>query len=127
VRVFENGGTYSDRLNVVDQNNVLVGFDYSGQCCERFGYYFTRVLPSVVNDSEEGAPEFNHEDYFFDIGFMEDISVGEYEDGGAVAFKLVNEDGDEIYLVLYNHQNGYYSHGFNMVDKKDKVIFSGSI
>jgi len=34
MRIFEKDG----KINFVDENNVIVGFDYSACCCEQFGY-----------------------------------------------------------------------------------------
>jgi len=57
------------------------------------------------------------EDYVFDPDFCEEpIDPNDHDNGGMVIFRLVLEDGSqEAFLALYNHHNGYYSHGFSMM------------
>jgi hypothetical protein len=37
------------KINFVDKNNVFVGFDYSSNCCERFGYYIGIEIPKKIS------------------------------------------------------------------------------
>ncbi len=117
MKVFEKFEDYCDRLNIIDNNNVFVGFDYSASCCENFGYCFLKDEPhGEFNGGNIESVNFNHSEYIFDIMFFKELRVEKNDEGGAVCFRLVNKSGSgsEIFLVLYNHHNGYYGHGFEM-------------
>lgn len=98
----ENG-----KINFIDKNDAFVGFDSESSCCEQFGWYVSDHL--TENEPEEDLPL---EGYWFDTGVDHAEVEGYWEEGGCVAFKLVNGSGDVRYLHLYNHHNGYYSHGW---------------
>lgn len=131
MEIFEKDG----KINFVDENNVVVGFDYGQSCCEYFGYFFSSGIPTkdfmaeYVNLSYNTPnimphPETN--EYVFDPDFFQRIDWGGNETT-IVIFKLVEKcrltNGKvnkglcrfrDIYLVLHNTHNGYYAHGFNM-------------
>lgn len=102
MREFSTDGKH----NFVDTNDVLVGFDINQNCCENFGWLYTETYPIVINQYIQGKPPFDLEQFSFDKSFFE-------RGGEHVVFKLIS-DQKQVYLVLYNEQNGYYSHGFHM-------------
>lgn len=125
MRIFEGGG-WGGKINFVDKNNVLVGFDMSQSCCEHFGWYIIdEISPDTyTHENCRNAEQLNVEleDYYFDTEFIEYINGSE-----TVAFKLLKrKNGAPKYLHLFNHHNGYYSHGFDMTIN-DKTIHEGSI
>lgn len=132
MKVFEDFG----RINFVDENNVFVGFCDNQNCCEYFGYVFVKVLPEWVNGNNTlGAlklSELELKDFNFDINFFKELEVREEPansdrgDGGSISFRLVNNLNEEIYLILFNHHNGWYSHGFEMKNKEE-IVFKGSL
>lgn len=105
------------KINFVDDNNVMVGYDTNQQCCESAYYYFSRVPggPKIKVTDEQ------LQDYQFDINYRKYVNYldhdveGERGDGlySAIAFRL-NSSQKTLYLMLYNCHNGYYSHGFEM-------------
>lgn len=106
------------KVNFVDKNNVLVGFDTRQQCCEDAGYTITKKL-GVCADGKD----INTDGFVFDTKFFEDEWKADSCDSmveNAAIFRLTNGD-EELYLILYNHHNGYYSHGFEF--KSDHEIF----
>lgn len=119
MKIFEKDG----KINFVDDNNVLVGFDYGQCCCESFGYSITREIPSECSD--ECLPESDLDGYQFDRDFFQEGDESEFDWGGSVTFKL-DKDGDSVFLTLYNSHNGYYSHGFEM-SIGNECIRDGSI
>ena len=127
MRVFENAG----RVNFVDDKNVFVGFDMSQDCCESFGWFITRSKP--VADVEPPASEELEGNDFpgfnFDTTFNEGELYPDHDGGGSVTFRLSNDSGEEIFLTLYNHHNGYYGHGWDMraEGESGKVIGMGCI
>lgn len=132
MKIFEKSSDdgWGARLNVVDENNVVVGYDYTQDCCEDFGYYLTFIEPTRIdtNAAETAFDEHTFPGYLFDTGYCNMLGTDEKE-GNAVVFKLVKTEGPSIYLVLYNYHNGYYGHGFDMVlpGKPHDPEHSGSV
>ena len=120
MKTFEKDG----RINFVDENNVLVGFDYQGSCCENFGHMITKEIPTQIED----GIKIDEEKYRFDPSVRVMNSLTDCDDGGSVTFRLVNQDDceDAVYLTLYNSQNGYYGHGFE-VKNGDEIVAEGSL
>jgi hypothetical protein len=115
MRIFEN----ASKVNFVDENDVLVGLDSFQSCCEDWGHKFSKT-----SDGDEILNPEDLEDYFFDKDFFE---VRDDDDsGGEAIFKLYACEGRELFLTLYNHHNGYYSHGFTM-EVGGTVLRSGNI
>lgn len=133
MRIFRN----KQKINFVDTNDVLVGFDAEQLCCESFGYFFSMENPQDLGREYKYCyPNFqpaNLEELIFDTEFY-NRGPGNPETGGFATFRLVAPgkltgdyslknmrrrrvyDGfvNEIFLVLFNHHNGYYSHGFEV-------------
>jgi hypothetical protein len=127
--------SFGNKINFIDNNGVLVGFDFDQHCCESFGWF---VSDSIVETREKQA-EFQEgnaehyepglEDYRFDHDFFKNINdIQDDEGGGTVVFRLLSAvDGNNPkYLHLYNHHNGYYQHGFNFSTPSEQGL-SGSI
>ncbi len=84
MRIFEKDG----RVNFVDNNNVLVGWDNTSSCCESFSWDLDKSLTSEELEA-----------YSFDIDYFEEGSAkSEYFDdcGGFVRFRATNPQGDEV-------------------------------
>lgn len=129
MHVFNKENTsWSDKLNFVDDNNVIVGYDYSQSCCESFGYGFSDcLLPEEVDLTGRDLAdedEINLEGYNFDTTFYEHGSG--MEDQYYAVFKLVKPGEKDLYLYLWNHHNGYYAHGFEM-KVGEKELYCGSL
>ena len=130
MRVFESGeGCFSCKLNIVDDNNVFVGFDYSSYCCESFGYKITKAEPASWEKLEEMDPieELDFPGFNFDTTYKAEFCEdGRWSEGNSVTFKAVNDAGEALFISLMNSHNGYYSHGFDM-KVGEKVVFEGSL
>lgn len=109
--------------NFVDVNNVFVGFDNNSKCCEEFGWFISKEIPTMIDDGLYIPTD----GYVFDVGFIQEVSFDEKHGNGSsgVVFRLTKGD-DVIYLTLHNTHNGYYYHGFNMV-VGGRVVESGSL
>lgn len=119
--VFERGG----KINFVDENNVVVGYDTEQSCCEKAGYYIT---PNIIYSTDMKAYIPNLANYRFDTTFFQEKKMDEpmIEENYAV-FKLYSIDKKpDLYLILYNAHNGYYSHGFEC-KVNGTIIHSGSL
>ena len=50
------------------------------------------------------------------------ISLNWDIDGGdAIAFELIKDDGETLYLHLFNYHNGYYSHSVKYGTKDNTI------
>ena len=120
MKIFER----DEKANFVDDNNVLVGFDNWQLCCESFGYFLSRKVPTKI---DEGAEDINTDGFNFDTSFFREVPPAEecLDAGGMAVFRLT-KGAEEIFLTLHNTHNGYYSHGFSM-DVGGKRIFGGGL
>lgn len=118
MKVFDQQEPWPDKVDFVDHNNVVVGFDMGQYCCEQFGFHFTKDKHGetiVTVTEEELAP------YVFDTS--RDSVV---QNDGCAIFRLWADDKPDLYLVLFNHHNGYYSHGFAFKNN-DVTILTGQL
>lgn len=120
-----------EKVNFVDDNNVVVGYDMQQECCERADWFISDKVAAVM--PENPSQERHLDGYVFDKEFFKEISYlasegsdgNALEDGAMVVFRLVN-GGKEKYLHLYNCHNGYYDHGFEM-KIGDSVVREGML
>lgn len=118
MKIFNRNG----KMNFVDDNNVLVGFDYEECCCESFGWEIANPNDTQIKYNEDS----DYSGYVFDPAFCNELTGEEYDEGGAVEFRLVKGD-QELLLRLWNSHNGYYGHGFEMGEIGGKSIHSGCL
>lgn len=127
MRVFYKEGGWDNKVNFVDDNNVLLGYDNENDCCAQGGWFLSKNKDEWLDGSFEeksmDLPGFNFDKEYIRKDFMP--GRDEYEEGDGVQFRLVNGE-DELFLTLYNFHNGYYSRGFYFSDK-DKTIISSII
>lgn len=118
-----------DKHNWIDENNVFVGFSNRDCCCENWGYFYSTTQPKRGLTSNIGPTADDLAPYNFDKEYFHEAEGkerNEYDNGGAVTFKLICQNKPDIYLTLFNIHNGYYSHGFEMQQNKT-TIKEGSI
>lgn len=124
-------GWSASKINFVDENNLVVGFDFGANCCENFGWIIsTNPTPPAecVAGLEDGgtAEHINKEleGWVFDPEFFLELREdNKMIEKNYAVFRIINKNR-ERYLHLYNHHNGYYSHGFRF-NEGDKEIKSG--
>lgn len=120
------------KINFVDENNVLVGFDSMQNCCESFGWFFTDTYEKDRPILPLREENYNFEEFVFDPDFFETSSLGfdyanNYLETSGAVFRLVHKRlKNRIYLILFNSHNGYYSHDFR-VDVGGKKTLEGSL
>lgn len=105
------------KINFIDEGDIFVGFDNCAQCCESFGWYIIdKVDASYSNkcdDSlEDGFCIASVKGYVFDTSFFELHEENDCDVDMCAVFKIVKSGDRDLYLHLFNHHNGYYSHGF---------------
>jgi hypothetical protein len=116
LKIFDRDG----KTNFVDDQNVLVGYDNQQNCCEHADWFICDGAipperPSKLNTESDVA---GLDGFLFDTAYFNDkVAASDsyaVDEGGVVAFRLINAEGREKFLVLFNSHNGYYSHGFEM-------------
>jgi hypothetical protein len=125
--------SWGSKINFVDENNVLVGYDFSVTCCENFGWYVsdkvtTDLHDHLFNDTIQEGKDINQllEGWTFDPAFFEKLSTSiddYYDDDNRAVFRMIKGD-QEQFLHLWNVHNGYYSHGFTF-QQDDTTLQTG--
>ena len=124
--------TFPSKVNFIDSNNVLLGYDLHQGCCENAFWTVSESLdgsnPLHSGDNSSDPQEISLERYAFDPDFYQ-LHEDEAHEEYVAIFRLVaifhlvgfsywNCDGPtvpdmpDLYVRLVNHHNGYYSHGF---------------
>ena len=110
--ILDKGDVWGSKVNFVDKNNVVLGYDLEQCCCELADWYITKTIPSSSEPEDEVSEE-GLEDYVFDTSFIEyPVDSDMYGEWGCVVFKIVAEGKPDLYISLHNTHNGYYGHGF---------------
>lgn len=122
---------WENRVNFVDQFGVFVGYEYDKQCCEDFRWWISESDDINELKEEKYIPEnVNLDDYHFDDNFCIRGFSSEDRDIRICIFMLIpsphSESRNVLYLHLYNDHNGYYHHGFEMVDE-DVIVQKGNL
>jgi len=104
------GAPWPSKINYVDKNNVILGFANSQDCCEDFGHGVYAKIPTSTQDPE--LDNVDLEPYSFAANAKPIDCLESGECGGGLAFKITAKNKKSLYVVIWNHHNGYYSHGF---------------
>jgi hypothetical protein len=119
MKVFEDGKSWGRKINYVDENNVVLGFDMDQQCCENFGHGVFANPPQSLSDTE--IVDVDLANYRF-AADAKPVNCKSYDDeGGGLAFRIVADGLPDLYVAIWNHHNGYYSHGFNWKDESGSL------
>ena len=121
MKIFDsNDGGWAQKVNFVDDNNVLVGYDMGQSCCERADWFITKEIATTYDYDGELSQPRDLDGWQFDPEFFQEVVLEAREHGysaldagGMVAFKLV-KGKKVLYLHLFNSHNGYYGHGFTV-------------
>lgn len=109
MKYFDSNGKH----NFIDQNNLFVGYESDQSCCEQADWFIDdaprldSIPDNCANYQVDELPGF-----VFDPGYFKTLDPPHLDSGGLAIFRLVNAEGEEQYLHLFNCQNGYYGHGF---------------
>lgn len=125
--IFDKNNTpdsWWDKVNFVDNNNRLVGYDMESQCCEDFGWKITKVA-EWDSEAPSGSSDLSKEEMdaysFVDEAPLRDALASPYEEDVMFARFRLTDGSNEAFLWVWNSHNGYYSHGFDydLGDNKD--------
>jgi len=118
MKIFDKVDGWVEKVNFVDANNVLVGYDTTQNCCEQAGWFISEKEDNEI--LETGI--YDLEPYSFDTSYFVEVEPKMHgnkdylysclDSGSMVRFKLVAPNKADLFLHIYNSHNGYYSHGF---------------
>lgn len=124
---------WEQKINFVDENNVLLGYDMSQCCCEHADWFiFDTVEQAMGLRKLRETDEFptgdmfkettNLEPYRFDRKFYLQAN-DDCEEGNIAVFRIIAPNLPDKYITLLNCHNGYYSHGFQLRSLDASVIY----
>jgi len=120
----ESNSPWLAKVNFVDQNNVMVGYDLSQDCCELADWFIADVPVLKFDKTNRDYDEKELESYYFDTKYFQEINDNNLFDNGGMIIFRITDGKSEKFIHIYNIHNGYYSHGFEFkIDKN--VIESG--
>lgn len=112
MKIMHEQEPWPTKVNFVDENNVALGYDLDYQCCEMAGWFLSdKPGDSLEETFEEKSMDL--EGWVFDREYFVERGGEEIGDKykGYVEFRIVKGD-EQKFITIYNHHNGYYSHGF---------------
>ena len=129
MKAFTQKESFSMRFNLVDENNVILGYDMYQDCCEHATIEIKRddVVIALIEDCEIQnditIDELNEiiKEYVFSVDKYRTYECNISETSTAT-FMAYDKDDNHIDIVLSNCHNGYYAHEFNFTDSNGKVI-----
>lgn len=111
MKILDDNEGWGSKVNFVDDNNVVLGYDLSQDCCEHADWFIADQITPECKEREGEKP--NLDGWNFDVDFYKRIDGCEFEEGGMAVFRITNGDAEK-FIHLFNSHNGYYSHGFEL-------------
>jgi len=126
MKIFDQVVPFATKVNFVDENNVVLGYDMATLCCEYAGWFIADVITNrtpnphdhrVFLDRDSRPEVIDMPGWCFDTDFFQKIE-GECDDPGmarnteVAVFRITNGPAEK-FMHLFNCHNGYYKHGFN--------------
>jgi len=118
-----------EKVNFVDDNGVILGYDLRQCCCEQADWNISEnsyTDPRVIVSGSSYIPEeYDYSDYRFSLDYFVENDNNQNEEYSA-QFKLEAKDKPNLYLTLVNCHNGYYAHGFRF-KQGNTILREGSL
>jgi hypothetical protein len=115
MKIFINNEIWNEKVNFVDENNVLLGYSMSQNCCEDADWFIDDKpwMTRTPDNRQDYQKTEGYDGWVFDTTYYQLIEDKEdiFDCGGMAIFKIT-KDGKEKFIHIFNHHNGYYSHGF---------------
>ena len=127
---FDQVAPWPSKVNYVDANNVVLGFDMERSCCEDFGHAVVGSLEEAKEVSEGRGDAIPWDITAY--SFIQEAPANLYdtyahgEAHAAKAFRIIAPNKPDLFVIIWNHHNGYYSHGFTF-EGPGVVAISGGI
>ena len=122
-RIWNDTKLFPNKVNFIDNNNVILGYDLFQNCCEHAFWTISENKDGSDPIYESGKcerEEIELDGYAFDTDFYErddDESREQYVAIFGLVGSVYRDDLPDLYIRLENHHNGYYSHGFTFSGK----------
>lgn len=127
MKILDQVKPWPTKVNFVDTNNAVVGYDMQQDCCEHADWCIAGV-PELGSGLGNGITEASLGPYVFapDVATNHDFPRDTPDECSAVSFKLVADGRPDLFLTLHNTHNGYYAHGFE-IWADGKLVNEGSL
>jgi len=130
MKIFNSSNSaWDEKVNFIDENNVILGYDMAQDCCENADWYITNDEPKSIDiDHDNGDLDGVNKDiidFVFDTSYFKSLECCDCDVLDGAVFRIYNEECEK-FIVIFNSHNGHYSHGFDFKDG-DKEIESGSL
>jgi len=126
MKIFNQTAEFPSKVNFIDENNVVLGYDLSQQCCERADWFILdqesdfkeyQTYEDIQKLPKNSSGLIEMQGWFFDTGYYKIIQPNMLDSGCMAIFRIIKQGwrvtkAEEKYIYLYNSQNGYYGHGF---------------
>ena len=110
---------WNAKVNYVDKNNRVLGYSMWQDCCESFGHCVLAKLPAPGGAPRDHAlPDSVLEPYSFSPEAPTPLPSNVANEGGVLAFRIVADGLPDLWVVIWNFHNGYYSHGWEFDGKE---------
>lgn len=119
MKIFNQVAPWPGKVNFIDGNNVILGYDLTQDCCEDSNWFISdnveSEMPEELNESNQSGAGFGG--YYFDTEFYKEFEEG-FDGGKMAVFRIVKRQRwpvaceFEKFVHIFNYHNGYYSHGF---------------
>src|SRR5579862_9490953 len=120
MKIFDKVEGWQTKVNFVDENNVVLGYDLTQSCCEHADWFIAsrprNNLPKWASFRDVKRPPVpDLTGWTFDTKYYKSLTgTGCGEDQIAI-FKIVNGKKRK-FIHIFNSHNGYYSHGFEFTN-----------
>lgn len=115
MKILDDNKVWGSKVNFVDENNIVLGYDLSQKCCERAGWFIADEVTLDYKEHEGKRPTLDG--WNFDAEYYKRLDGCEPEEDGKwreiAVFRITNGDAEK-FIHLFNSHNGYYSHGFEL-------------
>jgi hypothetical protein len=109
-----NSPIHHEKLNAVDQNNVVLGYDLGRHCCENADWFISNIVEETPRGRADNEETLDLEAFYFDTSFFKLIDPCAGCDEGGMAIFRITDGAQDMFIHLYNSHNGYYGHGFTV-------------
>ena len=129
MKIFDRVDPWPSKVNFVDENNVVLGYDVRQACCEYAGWFIAGRLCRRIPEERNFPHDLSG--WRFDPSWFREVT-GIWTEGrkvrgtGPMVVFRIMKCQDERFIHLFNCHNGYYTHGFELKAGED-VLKSGQI
>lgn len=126
MKIFNQTKEWQEKVNFVDENNVVLGWDLSQSCCEETGW---GIIDPSIKKGNGKSRAFIHSGKSSGVidlpGWVFDPNHRKLISDSTMEFKIEKE-GRYMLIHIWNVHEGYYAHGFTF-ERNGEIIEKGRI